>query len=329
MQIYILLTQKCNLHCSMCIRGKQSGDCISFSTLNSIFNRGDFDNHDIILTGGEPTLYNRLSDVAKLLSQTAHIVSITTNGTDSNVIQELIGIKNVMFQVSLDGDKIAHDVIRGAGTFDKVQSTIDILEKFDMTYTVSSVVSNKNIDGIFRLENLLRQRHKMKYWNISYEMPFGSATVAKSMSALEWNRFVDKLIGNAKVRIKIKKLFPFELYDRFADKLRNISKQRRSFNCGSGRDKLYVYPDFSVYPCTCLENFCVGNLEQESLSQILDNKKIEQFQNYHVNSESVCASCQYLQFCRGGCIGMSVHYCGGLGYGDIRCPRIQAAKVGL
>mgnify|MGYP006873229262 CR=1 FL=1 len=90
-----------------------------------------------------------------------------------------------------------------------------------MAYTVSSVVSNKNIDGIFRLENLLRQRHKMKYWNISYEMPFGSATVAKSMSALEWNRFVDKLIGNAKVKIKIKKLFPFELYDRFLFQIAN------------------------------------------------------------------------------------------------------------
>ena len=312
----------------MCIRGKQTGKEFSFVSLSHIVQRGDFNNLDVVLTGGEPTQYSKLNDVVKLISKYAHMVAITTNGTDNDIVKEWTNTSNLVIQVSLDGDRETHDAIRGAGTFDKVINTIDNLEKYRIPYIVASVVNKNNTSGIFDLGDILKNYQGMKYWNISYEMPFGSSCMDNSMTVTEWNDFVDSLIGVASVRVKIKKLFPFDLYEKFLDKIKIVPEKNRSFNCGSGRDKLYIYPDFSVYPCTCLEDFCIGNLELQSLKQILENNLIKVFQNYHVNSDSVCASCRYLDFCRGGCIGMSVHYNGGLGNGDIRCPYVHSAKSG-
>ncbi|SHE91580.1 radical SAM/SPASM domain-containing protein [Schwartzia succinivorans] len=323
MQVYILLTQKCNLHCSMCIRGKQTGKDISFSAIKSITERGDFYEQDVILTGGEPTYYDKLTDVAKLISQSANLVIVTTNGTNANAIKDLREIKNLMVQVSLDGDQITHNNIRGSGTFERVKKTIDVLEKYDMAYTVASVVNKSNTHGVFCLGKMLEKQPKMKYWSVSYEMPFGSSGIDKLMTAAEWNNFVDNLIDNVRVRIKIKKLFPLDLYEKHLDIISRIPLKERSFNCGSGKDKIYVYPDLSVYPCTCLEDFCVGNLDNQSLKQILEGDMIKVFQNYTVNPGTICSSCSYLDLCRGGCIGMSVHYAGGLGNGDIRCPYMK------
>ena len=56
MQIYILLTDKCNLKCSMCIRGRQEGTDLDFETLKASRWIDALNEHDIFLTGGVPTL---------------------------------------------------------------------------------------------------------------------------------------------------------------------------------------------------------------------------------------------------------------------------------
>ena len=99
---------------------------------------------------------------------------------------------------------------------------------------------------------------------------------------------------------------------------------RRCYNCGSGRDKLYVYPDFNVYSCTCLTDFCLGNLKKNALEEILMGEGIRLFSEYKIGSDVICGECKYFAFCKGGCIGMSYHYFGTIGKGDIRCPILRS-----
>ena len=82
----------------------------------------------------------------------------------------------------------------------------------------------------------------------------------------------------------------------------------------------YIYPNYDVLPCTCLTDFCIGNLKKiKSLNEIVDGENNKVFCKYKVLSDSPCNECEYKSECNGGCIGMSYHYFQKLGVGDLRC----------
>lgn len=322
-QIYFLLTENCNLNCSMCVRGKQSGVNLNFDKLNMVVKENDFSEHDIVLTGGEPTLHKQFLEIIDLMCKVSKTVVVTTNGTRNEFLEKLGAYKNLSFQISIDGDLDTHNQIRGKGAFEKSWKTIKLLDTLGLQYTVASVVSRKNVSEIVQLLPKLEKLNYLKYWSISYEMPFGNASLENIMSAQEWNDFVNHILKIAKLRVKIKKLFPFELYDKYKNDLENkFELLSMHSNCGSGKNKIYVYPNLKVYPCTCLTDFCIGDLSKETLCEIIEGNKILPFAKYGTDKDSECKNCEYLNFCNGGCMGMSYHYMGKLGMGDKRCPKL-------
>lgn len=323
MQIYLLLTEKCNLRCGMCIRGKQTGHDLSLASIKEAPWINELRTHDLVLSGGEPTLHPDFSEITWFFCKHANNVFITTNGINNSYLSKDFLRENLNFQVSIDGDEDAHDIIRGKGTFARSMSTVQKLDSLGARYTISSVVNRRNVQSIKKLELILRGLQNIKYWRITYEMPFGSANFKDMMTAKEWNAFVDDMISRARLKIKIQKIFPFELYDRRKEDLdRLIEKGGRCNNCGSGKDKIYIYPDLTVYPCTCLTDFPLGSLREKTIAEILNGKEASLFLHYEVNNE-ICRKCQYLKYCNGGCIGMSYHVFNKLGMGDARCPKFS------
>lgn len=327
MQIYILLTDKCNLKCSMCIRGCQEGGNLDFDTLMNSSWIDELKQHDIVLTGGEPTLNPRFLEILNFFCKKSKTVTITTNGTINNYIDSVILRDNLFFQISIDGDQEMHDSIRGMGMYERSMQTILRLDNLGAQYSVASVVNKNNREAIIQLESELRRLRNIRYWRISYEMPFGSAGTENMLSAEEWNAFVDEIIKKAQLRLKIKKIFPFAIYEKYKDRLDTmIDRSGACNNCGSGKDKIYIYPDLEVYPCTCLTDFPLGSLRTNTLQEVLNGENAEPFIHYEVNNE-ICRACEYLKYCNGGCIGMSYHMFNKLGMGDIRCPKIKKKKA--
>lgn len=323
MQIYLLLTDNCNLNCKMCIRGRRSGTNIDVTDLKNMSWIDDLTDHDIIVTGGEPTLHKDFKEIVDLLLTKAKTVTVTTNGTINEYLTDDFLRENLFFQVSVDGDVEKHNSIRGQGNYEKSLFTIKKLDEMGAKYSVASVVSNKNKESMFVLEKELRKLTHIRYWRISYEMPFGDAETDDFMSAEEWNTFVDDIIREAQLKLKVQKIFPFEVYERRRDELELIySQKQRCNNCGSGSTKFYIYPDWTVYSCTCLTDFPLGNLKEKTIKEILLGNEIKRFSEYEVHNP-ICLQCQYLKYCNGGCIGMSYHYYGKLGMGDKRCPIIN------
>lgn len=323
MQIYLLLTERCNLCCPMCIRGRQNGPTLSVNSLKDILERGDFNGHDLVLTGGEPTLHPNFSAIVEQVCRVAQSVTVTSNGTTDYDIDDMKKYPDLHVQISLDGDRAAHDMIRGTGAYEKAMTTIQRLDKAGMSYSVATVVSKKNVASMEDLCDILAELKGMRFWKLSYEMPFKSMKYSEMMTAAEWNAFVDRMIRRARLRLRVQKIFPFELYERYRQEGKLCeSGKKRCFNCGGGSQKIYVYPGFDVYPCTCLTDFCVGNLLNETLEEILACEKLRPFLNYTVKKDAVCDTCEFKTVCNGGCIGMSYHYFGELGRGDIRCSKL-------
>lgn len=327
MQLYVLITNDCNLNCSICIRANAESKIqeMSYEAFSKMLQFNDFKDVDLIITGGEPTKHMQFCDIVKYACNHVKNVYVTTNGTMNYYTDELSNIENLSFQVSLDGDEVSNDFIRGAGVYSKILETLKNFENAGIRYSVASVVSKKNIQAIKNLIPILSKLLQMKYWRISYEMPFGNAGFDDMLMVGEWNAFVDEVIREAKCRLKIQKLYPFKLYDKKLQEVEDFKLPKvRSNNCGSGREKLYVYPDLNVYSCTCLSDFSLGNLNDLTLTEIKQGNEIDQFVNYKIADDIPCNECKYLPFCNGGCIGMSYHYFGELGKGDIRCPILRS-----
>lgn len=327
MQVYLLVTEKCNLSCPMCIRGDQDGAVLSIQKLYEIIKRGDFKNCDLILTGGEPTLHPEFCKIIDIVCAAARSVTITSNGTTACYLDTARQHENIHVQISIDGDQPAHDFMRGAGTYAQAMETVQELEHAGISYSVATVVSRKNFSFLDGLCSELEQLKNLRFWKLSYEMPFKNRLFDEMMTSTEWNTFVDGMIQRARLRLRVKKIFPFELYQKYCTPERCLPHETtRCVNCGSGSQKIYVYPDLKVYPCTCLTDFCVGNLEETTLNHILHGEKLSSFLNYKVGSDTVCSTCEYRVVCNGGCIGMSYHYFGKLGQGDIRCSKLGVLK---
>ena len=325
MQIYMLITNRCNLNCKMCIRGKNYGNDIDFQTLKESSLIDDISEDTLVITGGEPTLHKDFVQIVKHICKYAKNVAVTTNGIFDYYIDDLKEEKNLIVQVSLDGYKDKHDAIRGEGAYEKTINTLRKLDSNGVRYSIASVVNKKNKEFIKDLINELKNFTNMSYWRVSYEMPFGNADFENMMTAQEWNDLVDYILKEAEFRVNIQKIFPFDIYDKYMSE-NNINKNisNRCYNCGSGRDKIYIYPDFNVYSCTCLTDFCIGNLKKSNLNQILCGEEIKSFSNYKIDEDVPCRECTYYALCNGGCIGMSYHLFGKLGKGDIRCPILRS-----
>jgi len=323
MQIYLLLTEKCNLSCSMCIRGNKNNIELTLEEIKKIQNLDELFSHQIVITGGEPTLCRDYSKIVDFFSSNAKSVSICTNGTNKTIFDKNIHRENVIVQISIDGTEYYHNKIRGQGTYKLTMDNVFEFEQRGIPYTISTVVGRQNIENMKDLADELSKLKAMKCWSVSFEMPFGHADKSLIIPLNEWNVFVDKMLNYVPFRMKIRKLFPFELIKQNQSLLDGLQLSKICSNCGSGSCKIYVYPDLTVYPCTCLTDFPLGNLNHSSLYSILKSPLTMHFSNYSVAQDSICSKCEYLNYCNGGCIGMSYTFFHKLGYGDIRCPKIS------
>lgn len=323
MQIYLLLTENCNLACSFCIRGNKKNIYLDKNTLEEVLKSNDFSKYSLMLTGGEPTLHPHLNNIIELAIDKFKFICINTNGINNQWINNLRDKDKVHVQISIDGTRETHNKIRSNKKFDvlaRIEKTIQRLEDMCISYNISTTVSKDNFTDMGNLMSYLTKFKKMKFWKLSSQLPFGCGKLKTTIDTTSWNNLVDFLLENCTIPMHIKRIFDFNLLDKVKEQNFVVNPIQ---NCGSGKTKFYIYPDFTVYPCTCLINFPIGNISTHSLQSIISSNRNIPFFNYKVEQKSICASCNYLFLCNGGCIGMSYHFFNKLGMGDYRCPIIQ------
>lgn len=153
MGLAIMLTHKCNLECSYCLRNtfetKENPE-IDFKTIQKIiFSANRFGCRECGITGGEPLLYPKLKDVINILGDLGWFVGIETNGRilnsdDCSFFKERIGDK-LMMSVSLDGFcRESHDYFRGKGSFDSAINAIKLIKARGIKLEVNAILTPKN-----------------------------------------------------------------------------------------------------------------------------------------------------------------------------------------
>lgn len=307
-QIYLLLTRKCNLSCSHCIRSstpyftEMIDTNLAFQIIEdlALIRKESV----MLLSGGEPTLHPSFYRILDKSSNNFKKIVVNTNGLRFVQLKEVAGFENVSLQISLDGDEFTHNIIRGEGTFARTLANVNKLSKLGIDVIIASTVTKHNINSFKNLDHAL-SKVDFLYWSIKRVVGSGRADDKDDVTTSEWNSFVTNMKNNTVNlgRLRIAPMFSeAAIFGASNIALTDQHSNLLSQNCGTGRSKLYVNPNGTVYPCACMENRIVADFNKDSAHEVL----------YRLSAlpilprtEATCYTCPAWELCHGGCPGAS------------------------
>ena len=161
-QIYLIVTKKCNLSCSFCIRdyGYNLGNSLSIDDYDLVIDRLKqyWSTSNFIISGGEPTVHKNFSYFLQKACEKFKKVTINTNGTNkyfsTKKFTDIIENNKIRIQFSIDGAESVHNEIRGKGNYQKTLNNIKICKSYKNTeIIISTTVSNSNF--LYDFKNLV------------------------------------------------------------------------------------------------------------------------------------------------------------------------------
>lgn len=160
LKMFVAISSKCNLSCSHCLIGKNSGyDEIAFEDYPSIFEKiAKMGVLEVRLGGLEPTARIGFEKIFQEATNNGLTISINTNGVFSNeILEKLAGSTVDKVHVSLDGLRDNHDKIRSGGCFDKSLNTIKALKEKGKYVRIVTCIYKENIGDIEGLISLAEE----------------------------------------------------------------------------------------------------------------------------------------------------------------------------
>ena len=101
MQLYLLVNEKCNLKCGFCIRGKGIQEQLDIKKFNDVLEINDFSKYTIMISGGEPSLFDELPQLIDICYGKFKKICINTNGVNSDWLDRF-NIMDIHVQISID-----------------------------------------------------------------------------------------------------------------------------------------------------------------------------------------------------------------------------------
>jgi radical SAM protein with 4Fe4S-binding SPASM domain len=267
------ITERCNLACRHCYLGEKSQvdlpKELAFKAVEEFSSFG----WKLLITGGEPLLSPYFWKLASFASRQGVRVVVLTNGTlVSEATAKKLAEHVHEVQISLDGIKRGHEVLRGEGSFAKAVRGIRAASKY-MRVSVATMIHRENLKEFPQLEKLVKSLG-VEEWSLDVPSPKGS------------------LLENTEL------LPPREeaarIYSRYGFSS-GVHEGSADYACGAHLCSVNVKGE--VTKCGFFERG-VGNLAEISLKEGWERI----VENYLPKlSELACAGCKYLSACRGGC----------------------------
>ncbi len=338
-QVSIMLkpaSARCNLRCKYCFytdvaqhRTTPSFGMMKPETMGAILANvaaelQPGDKVHFVFQGGEPTLagldfYRTFVAIAGQWQDVQVTYALQTNGLllDEDWCK-FLKEHNFLVGVSLDLLRDCHDDIRvdreGHGTWNRVVRAIELLGRCGVEHNVLCTLTN----AVARHpRQVWQQLNKLDVRFVQFTPCLGELEGEKSLFALTPKRFAD---------------FYATLFEQWREELRqgrwrsvkffddvvNLLVLGRPTGCGMDgvcRPQLVVEADGSAYPCDfyCTDEYRLGNLTEQTVSQLLSGPAVGAFVNRVQEKSAVCELCPYDAFCGGNCPRMRREICCGVG----------------
>lgn len=289
--------------------------------------------------GGEPTLmgldfFREVLAIAEKYKKPGQrlLHTMQTNGTKLDDEWAIFFKENnFLIGLSVDGPRELHDVYRvnkgGAGSFDQVMRSWEVLKKHDVDFNILCTVHAANQHHALEVYRFFRDElgaqfmqfipiveranvHTLALADIGWsdrpggERPLytqsGHQVTNRSVGAAAYGRFLISIfeewvrrdIGEVYVQ-----LFDVTLESYFGESSLCIFKP----TCGSA---LAIEHNGDLYSCDHYvePDYLLGNIQDTHMIELVASEKQQQFGQYKLNSlPQYCRDCEVRQQCNGGC----------------------------
>ncbi len=268
------ITHQCNYNCSYCIFSCNSKKIDGELTTEECYHIIDelvlHNFKHLKITGGEPFIRKDILEILKYASERL-ITDISTNASliTPEKVKLLNQLKLKMIHVSLDGDKLEHESVRGNNTYERTIKGLEALRKSVNKVRIGSVIHSNNQ---YDLESLILDSVGLEADEIIFSI---MEPVAGQ------NRTLVKTVPNEVLISQIDELT--EKYNRQIIVNYNFGKQPNFVHrCPAGDKFLYVNNFGNVSPCPWVlesDKTCITtkSLRDNSLEEIKQDKILVRF----------------------------------------------------
>lgn len=324
LKIDFALTDKCNFNCPYCFekdnlcKNQNENKNILINTSEKLINyidvltdRYKYNNVDLILYGGEPTIEKDIS--IKIINKIKNILihknvvfqySFVTNGFlfDEKFINELSNNDCKFIQITIDGEKGFHNSrrtnLKKINTFDTIIKNINMLMKNNFHVVIRLNVDKTNYKSIVsfveNLETIIDSKYYGSYLDVDVARVFDSKD---SFDLLEYEEYREKIIDICLKKRLIRT---------------NITAQPLTTFCVAeslGNDLVIDFKG-DIYRCwnnVFDTNYSIGNIDDRINNdyEVLDVSSttlnfVEKYSLDNVNNNE-CFNCIYCKYCQGLC----------------------------
>jgi len=296
----IYLTSKCNLKCTHCyVPSEDTVKELSIDDLKWI--RNTFDIKNVNLMGGEPFLYPFLEDAVEMFKN----VTITTNGlflaSDSPQVSRWIELfkrrerigedgkkeKTLSIQLSIEGNQLETDAVRGPGVWNKVIDAAKLLKKNGISCYFRCSYHEGNLPTItWLIDNLA---HPLDIPLVLFPR-IGASPLTPDQQIWLFNLIIEK---NTKYKSH-----------NLIDQPHFMQWLGENGRCGAGSERLSITYAGDIIPCHFDFNYILG-----SVGNKLDiiNRNREMFLKSAKIIQPSCDFCNKAEICRSGCYMSNSH----------------------
>ena len=315
------ITDRCNLKCTHCYIHDQPLNELSLGMLSNMLNsyvgtlKGMNLKGHIHVTGGEPFVRKDLFEFLELLKMQHEFCSfdILCNGTmlDDDSVKKLALLGCSFVQVSLDGGRDVHDLIRGDGSFERTLSGIKLLVKHGIPVSVSFTAGKNNYMEFGKAADAAWRSGAVSVWTDRVipagGLPGSTTDLMSDDEMIEYfvlvNRCRKKLQKKMfrKAGVSMGRALQFMYYD-------GNGFDEYPYRCSAGKTIITVLSDGRVVPCRRMP-VIVGDFKTDDLYNIYHNSVLLRILRNQQNIPSGCGDCRYSQICNGGlkCLSYAVH----------------------
>lgn len=271
-EFWLHVTNKCNAKCSHCLfdSSLEQETFVSLQKIKQYIQEASLLGCKLfILSGGEPLLRVDILEIIEyILSFEKTKIVILTNGHFLKKVFSKIVVKEkkrLLFQISLDGLPYEHDLLRGKGSFEKLEPNLDWLQKEGYNFSFATCLHPLNLHN---LEEFLELGASFGVKNIHFlwYLTLGRAEKNLLPHMQEVFEALIKAYQKAqKLRIVIDN---FEVLKRqiFAPK----GSVRDGFN--AGKKSITLGFDGAFYPTAALVGRKELQMQGKSISEALESK---------------------------------------------------------
>lgn len=316
------VSQRCNLECQYCyylLSGEQRRQCSTAKMSDEVLQtyirsyiESSVDSEVVFCWhGGEPLLasrsfYERVVSLQQRFAAGRTIVNtIQTNGTLITPDWcSFFADNHFLVGISVDGPQHLHDAYRhysnGRSSFMDVMRAIELMQRYRVEYNILSVINNRTAQSPLEVYRFLRSLGTpFLQFSPNVERRNGQLTPS-SVSPLDFGRFYCAVFDEW-FRQDIGRVF-VQMFDATLACLMHQPTPVCLFGQQCGHATV-LEANGDIYCCDhfAIEDYRLGNLNDQSLPSILQSDKLLKFGLQKAVLHSDCRTCPYLNLCYGEC----------------------------